>query len=646
MSGFAGFCDFTKRSLRHHLTAMTEILTQPGPDGEGYLYKRLNNLHLGLGHKRLATKDLSKRCRQPLTLDNDRYILIFDGRIFNAKELRKELSNSNIQFHSNTDAELVINSIARWGIQAIERFIGIFSFVIYSQPDEKLYLVRDRWGVKPLYYYVQNGLYLFASELKSFHQHFAFDKVIDQDSFATYFLTGYIPTPHCIFKHTYKVNPGQFIEIDLKHQNITQRSYWDITDYFNKPRLNLSENQALEELDRLLNLSIQSQMIADVPVGAYLSGGYDSSLVSALLQKHTNHKIKTFCIDFQHTTAEDAIRARKIAQYLDTDHIEYHCSGNDVLETLPKLPEAYDEPIATNAIVPAILINAIAKRSVDVLLAGDGEGIFAGPGAVVPKYDQFNIYYKLLCVPHRLRQFLIPLLQLGVFAMSFRDKNALKYRLRFSRDLFKAKSVIDLCNIGIINRPAYSVYKDFLTVDFAYKKSFYQDLMKLSNLDNKLNSLDKSMYLSVYAIKAMDRSFVRAQGAARYNAIELREPFSDHRILEFCAQLPAQLKARHGIRKYLLKEIAHKYIPKKIIAHPKIGFARAPLKYWLNNNLQDLVGYYLCKQRLKLSGLFNDQLVVHLKNECFQRGKVKTSTKYVDKLWRILLFQMWYEKWS
>ena len=306
-------------------------------------------------------------------------IVDFNGEIYNFKEVRQELIDKGYAFDSWSDTEVILKGYQCWGIDVVHKFIGMFAIALYDRQKQQVIFIRDRAGVKPLYYYWKDDLFLFGSELKSLFKHPRFDKEIDINSLALFLQFSYIPAPHCIFKNTFKLLPGHFLVVDLKTKELELKKYWDVFDYYNKPRIKISEEEAVKETDRLLKNAYEYRMVADVPVGLFLSGGYDSSSVAALLQTGRTERLKTFTIGFNEVEFNEAPEAKKIADYLGTDHTEWYLTSREAGQVLSRLPEIYDEPFADNSTVPTVLVSQLARRQVKVALSADGgDEIFGG----------------------------------------------------------------------------------------------------------------------------------------------------------------------------------------------------------------------------------------------------------------------------
>jgi len=377
MCGIAGLVDRNHSSSDEILKAITNSLYHRGPDDCGYLFKKFDNVQVGLGHRRLSVLDLSNHGHQPMVFAH--LTMIYNGEVYNFKEIRTELECHGYNFESNSDTEVVLKAYHKWGMDSVNRFNGMFAMAILDSRRRILTLIRDRAGIKPLYWYEKDGLFMFGSELKSFHQHPGFHKKLSLEGLTLYLQYGYVPQPNTIFESTYKLQGGHSLEIDLNSSEIKISKYWDVIDCYNRPKLNLTEREALEETERLLKSACEYRMVSDVPVGVFLSGGYDSSAVTALLQSERTEKLKTFSIGFYEDQFNEAHHAKKVAEHLGTDHTEYYCTQKDALNIIPKLPEIWDEPFADNSVIPTTLVSELAKEQVTVSLSADGgDELFGG----------------------------------------------------------------------------------------------------------------------------------------------------------------------------------------------------------------------------------------------------------------------------
>ena len=379
MCGITGFCDFNRKLTKDDLHRSNETLHHRGPDSGSIALFETDSANIGFGHRRLSIMDVTSNGNQPMYSDDESVVIILNGEIYNFKEIREELRAAGHSFHSDSDTEVVLKAYQQYGIGSVSKFIGMFAYSIYDKKKQEVYLLRDRVGVKPLYYFNKNGYLLFGSELKALCAYPGFVKEINTQAVTLFFKYGYIRAPHTIFKDTFKIQPGHYVKIDLVRKKVEQHKYWDVVDYYNQPKLKISETEALEETERLFESAFQYRMVSDVPVGVFLSGGYDSSLVAAILQKNSTQKIKTFTIGFNEKRWDEAPFAKQIAGHIGTDHHEYYCTSKEAQDIFPQLADIYDEPFGDSSGIPTTLVSQFARKQVTVSLSADGgDEIFAG----------------------------------------------------------------------------------------------------------------------------------------------------------------------------------------------------------------------------------------------------------------------------
>ena len=624
MCGITGFCDFNKKSTKEELTKMTDVLHHRGPDDSGCSFYERGMVTVGLGHRRLSVLDLSTHGHQPMEFD---YLeIIYNGEVYNFKEIRRELENYHYSFNSDSDTEVIIKAYHKWGIKAVDKFNGMFAIAIYNKKTEKFILIRDRAGVKPFYWYFKNNLFMFASELKSFHQHDKFQTEIDIDALSLFLQLGYIPQPHAIFLNTYKLKAGYYLEIDLKSKKIEELSYWDVIDFYNKPKLDIGEDDAIIETEKLLKSAFNYRMVSDVPVGVFLSGGYDSSIVTALLQTDRSEKIKTFTIGFYEDKYNEAPHAKKVAQYLGTEHTEYYCSHTEALEIIPTLVDIYDEPFADQSAIPTILVSKIAKENVTVSLSADGgDEIFGGYNKYITNLEKKSqIFSKLKNITGiKNLNYMASFLQSnGIIKDAFLENKVAKLSFENSVELQK-----------LIPYFVTPVATEKLIKGYKYKKqnTSFDEIMHLAdNLDSfdKMFAIDYKTYLVDDILHKIDRATMSV-------SLEGREPLLDHRIIEFVSRLPSHYKIKNGDKKWLLKQITHKHLPKEMMDRPKMGFG-IPVEEWLKNELRDYLEEFL-----------SDSFDSILRGKELEKIKTLFYKERVNyqMIWNLLVFQMWYKKW-
>jgi asparagine synthase (glutamine-hydrolysing) len=632
MCGISGFIDFNKKTTRETLEKMNRIMAHRGPDGEGYGIYQTDAAIVGLGHRRLSIIDLSEGGSQPQTYGA--LHITFNGEIYNYAEIKKELEAKGHEFHSHSDTEVILHAYAEWGSAALQKFIGMFAFAIYDEAQQKLFACRDRAGVKPFFYYWKDGLFLFGSELKALIQHPDFIKEINLDAVAAFMQFGYVPTPHCIFEDAHKLKPGHFLEVDINKHTLQTEQYWNVYDAYNKPTLKIDLPEAIEETEKLLTSAFQYRMVSDVPVGVFLSGGYDSSCVTAILQKNNTEKIKTFTIGVPDAGLNEAPYAKEIAAYLGTDHTEYYCTEKEALEIVPQLPFFYDEPFADSSAIPTTLVSRIAREKVTVALSADaGDEIFAGYN----RYD-FMMKYgnRLKKVPGFVRKTTAAVMNM-IPANSIPVMNK-KYLFHSRYEKMKS----------LLKEPSAKNILMSMTQQMSEKDTaalFKGNIEKLSSFFDS-NELKKEHYSILsymmavdYQTYLLDDILQKVDRAGMSVSLEGREPFLDQRIIEWAAQLPMEYKYNNGNKKFIIKEIVHKYLPKEMMDRPKMGFG-IPISNWLQNDLKPFVDMYFDEAFIEKQNIFRNDIIQRVKKS-FYDGKIERA----EKIWYLLMFQMWYDKW-
>lgn len=632
MCGIAGFVDFTHKSGEAEVKRMATCLQHRGPDGAGTYFAQTRQASVGLGHRRLSIIDLSETANQPMHFDG--LHLIFNGEIYNYEEIKNKLVALGHQFQTHSDTEVILHAWRQWGEKSIEQWRGMFAIALYDEQKEELICIRDRAGVKPYYYSFSDGLFLFGSELKSVIGHPAFQKELNRDAVASFLQYGYVPHPHCIFQNTRKLQPGYILRLDLKERRIGTTQYWNVYDYYNKPKHSITLPEAITETESILKQAFDLRMVADVPVGVFLSGGYDSSCVAALLQKDSTEKIRTFTIGMTDEKLNEAPYAKKVAQHLGTDHTEYYCSAAEALQIIPELPHFYDEPFADSSAIPTILVSRVARKSVTVALSADaGDEVFAGYN----RYEYISRYgAKINAVPATLRK-------IAAGAM----ESVSSEKIPYFRNQYNFHSRYDKLK-NLLNDPSPSQLLKNITQVYTPKE--LQRLFTLpvgelatAHVSNELQAefydplsymmaIDYQTYLADDILQKVDRATMSV-------SLEGREPFLDQHVIEWAAQLPSSYKYHNGQKKYIVKQIVHKYLPQAVMERPKMGFG-IPIEFWLQNELRPLVEEYLSEPYLAVHGLFRKEEVNELLRDFYSGRKEKHL-----KVWYLLMFQMWYRQW-
>lgn len=634
MCAITGIIDFTKTSSQENLIAMRDTMIHRGPDGAGVHFEQNEQFSWGFAHRRLSIIDLTENAAQPMAWNED--WICFNGEIYNFEEIKKELIDLGHSFQSESDTEMILHAFRQWGVEAVHRFVGMFAIAWFDRKNEQFWFLRDRAGVKPMFYYWNQGVFLFSSELKAFHQHPKFEKKINRDAVAAFLQYGYVPSPHCIFEHTHKLLPGHWIKIDLKRPNeIKTEQYWSVYTSYNEPKWSYSMDETIQETEKILQKAFEYRMVADVPVGVFLSGGYDSACVTSLLQKDRTQALKTYTIGVPDIGLNEAPYAKDVAKHLGTDHTEFTCTQREALELIPDLPFFYDEPFADSSAIPTTLVSKMARKEVTVALSADaGDEVFAGYN----RYDYIQRYgAKLQGLPAFARK-------MAVGMMNRIDADSipvLRNKYNFHNRYEKMKMILanpSSQNILLSLSQQYTDDQIKEMVCFQVNKletAFDKNVLEPA----RFSSLAFSMAMD-YETYLLDDILQKVDRATMSVSLEGREPFLDQHVIEFAARIPDEFKYHQGSKKHIVKEIVHKYIPQSMMDRPKMGFA-IPIGDWMLTDLKDLVETYTSDEQIRASGVFQLEAVRRLKSQFFA-GK-----KELDfKMWYVLMFQMWFEKWG
>ena len=641
MCGIFGLVNYKRKIEESEILSSSNLLEHRGPDDSGYEIIEQENSNILFLHRRLSILDLSPLGHQPMKSEDGNYLIILNGEIYNFKEIRKELENFGYKFKSNSDTEVALYSFIKWGPECIKKFIGMFAFAILDKINQKIFLFRDRPGVKPLYYYFDNDVFIFGSELKPFYviPEFAQKKQIDVDALALFFIYNYIPAPYAIWQNVKKLLPGHWLEYDIRKKQSNIIKYWDVYDFYNQPISydKLDENAILEELEKLLVSSFKYRLVSDVPVGIFLSGGLDSSLITALLQKNSTEKLKTYTIGFYENEENEAPYAKKIAEYLGTDHHEHYCSINDALNIIPNLPYYYDEPFADTSMIPTTLVSKIARQYVTVVLSADGgDEIFGGYSKYISITSKISNLKKLNNIFN------------NNILYSLIENLSLQFNRKFTETSFakKFRKLVEVSNgkltsaryLDIISQNFSEIEIKSLMNNLGFRKpyTYFNSENELKNISdlNKIMAVDYKTYM-------VDDILVKVDRATMSVSLEGREPLLDHRIIEFMAKLPDTYKIRDGKTKYLMRKILEKHIPKELWERPKQGFA-IPGNHWFHNELKYLFDEYLINSN-RSSGLLNKKYVNNIVSNYF--NKYNKNSNYL-RIWSLLMWEMWFKKWG
>ena len=639
MCGITGICSLGKTVNPVVLSAMTDALSHRGPDDSGTYVSEDGKV--GLGHTRLSVIDLSQRGRQPMASDDGRIRVSYNGEIYNYREIRKELRSRGHVFRTDCDTEVLLRSYEQWGMECLYRFIGMFALAIWDGGKDSLYLARDRVGIKPLYYYREDGLFLFASELKSIMKHPDFSQRISTEGLALFLRNDYVASPYTIYENTFKLEPGHYL--CLRNGHLEKCRYWDVTESYNAEPYDIGEEEACEMLEELLVDSLRHRLVSDVPVGLFLSGGIDSSLVATLLRKNFSEPLKTFTIGFSEEEYNEAGWAKKLARHLGTEHVEAYVSEKQAAEAVFDIPSIYDEPFADSSSIPTCAVSRLAREHVKVVMSGDGgDELFCG----YTHYSKFlRFVEKIEKTPGILRNALkTALMGLSVGRFETLGKvPGLRSLARWNRSYARKRASI----LGVINGDMAEMYRRrtetwapedmpgfFEKTGGVHGEMFDADFAAIESADLQTQMLyaDLNTWLPDDILTKVDR-------ASMSTGLEAREPLLDHRVVSLSARIPKNLKYRDGESKYLLKKLLSRHIPEELYLRPKKGFG-IPTDKWLKGEFKPLVKEYLGEDMIRKSGVFNPAEISRLTYKFYEDSSVGHT-----QIWNLLMFQMWHERW-
>lgn len=662
MCGVTGFFSTKHVNGQETLTAMAQCIRHRGPDDSGYWHAA--EAGIGLAHRRLSILDLSPAGHQPMHSPSGRFVLVFNGEIYNHLEIRKELEKScNVpQWRGHSDTETLLTGFDAWGIETtINKTVGMFTIAVWDNSERSLTLTRDRMGEKPLYYGWNRGAFLFASELKALRAYPNFESQINRNAITLLLRHNYIPAPYSIYRGIFKLWPGTILTLQKGACNIcpwdideppfepfhgngvSLRPYWSLRVVAERGQAEPftgSESEAVSELERVLTRSVQAQQISDVPLGAFLSGGIDSSTIVALMQAHSSRPVKTFTIGFHENGYNEAVFAKEVARHLGTEHTELYVTSKEALAVIPELTMIYDEPFSDSSQIPTFLVSQLARQHVTVSLSGDaGDELFGG-------YSRYlltsAIWKKIGWLPNMGRHALAK----GITKISparWDQLNSLfapfmPGKLRSMQLGDKAHKVAEI----LAAATPEAIYRDLVShwkLPVEVVRGGSEPLTTLTNRGNltsvtefehRMMFLDAISYLS-------DDILVKVDRAAMAVSLETRVPFLDHRVVEFAWRLPLKLKIRDGQGKWLLRQVLYKHVPREMIERPKMGFG-VPIDSWLRGPLCDWAESLLNETRLRQEGFFHPEPIRQKWQE-----HLSGARNWQYYLWDILMFQAWLE---
>ncbi|MGC5327273.1 asparagine synthase (glutamine-hydrolyzing) [Brevibacillus sp. SYSU BS000544] len=649
MCGFAGIVNYNKTFSNSSLTAvlkqMTDAINYRGPDGEGYWVDE--SLGIGLGHRRLSIIDLSSNGHQPIVSQNGRYVMIYNGEVYNHQQLARELDSLGYQRKGHSDTEIILACFEAWGIdQSIQRFVGMFAIALFDRKEATFTLIRDRMGEKPLYYGFVGENFIFASEIKAFQVFPGFKGTIDRDAIASYIRYNYVPSPQTIYQHIKKLPPGTYLQVSIIDQTVPEPTvYWSIHSILEKRQAGLEtidEGEAILQLEALMQQSIRQQMIADVPIGAFFSGGVDSTSIVAMMQSLHSKPIKTFTIGFTDEDYNEAIFAKRIVEHLRTDHTELYINHQELMDVIPHIAHISDEPFSATSIIPTFLVSRLARQSVTVSLSGDGgDELFGG-------YNRHlwgnRIWEKVNRIPKGVRHAtaagmkMVPQELWNVVYNKLSPILPLSWNVTLPGEkVTKLAAILTEDSLNSIYVNLVSNWKDGNGIVQGASKPLQsaiindQDWVRVTNPSEKMMVMDLISYLPDHILVKVDRASMNV-------SLESRAPFLDHRIVEFAWSLPIEMKIREGIGKWILRQILYKYVPEKLINRPKTGFS-VPIGRWLRGPLREWAEDLLDEGKLQRDGFFDPKPIRTKWAEHIQ-GK----RDWHNDLWAVLMFQAWFER--
>lgn len=633
MCGICGYYRFQGKTYPEHLDKMTNVLRHRGPDAEGYF----NDTKCGFGHRRLSIIDLSERANQPMSSLSGRYVIIFNGEVYNHREIGARMKAGRSDFHLKTssDTEVIVEAFAQYGPDFVQLLNGMFAIAIYDKQQEELYLFRDRMGIKPLFYYWDEDRFWFASELKALKNVPEIELKLREEAIPEFLSYGYIPSPNSIYKNIFKLENGSWMKVS--RDGISKQNYWNLAKKLTHNPVT-DRDQAMVKLSDLIISSVQYQLKSDVPFGVFLSGGIDSSLVTAQAVGLSTVKVKTFSIGFEENSHNESEYAKAVAKYLGTEHHEFMVSHKMAMNLIDTVFDIYDEPFADSSALPTLLVSKLARDYVTVTLSGEGgDELFLGYGS-----------YRWA------RRLNNPLVRM--------NRKALAGILRFGNNRYKRiADMLDFEKDYDLKSHIFSQEQYFFTENEIrqmvrgagqyhpqlpawLQEENMQGILSGSELDGvltirerNLNAMERqSLFDLQYYLQ--DDLLTKVDRASMYYSLETRVPYLDHRLVELVLNISPHLRYRNEVSKYILKEILYQYVPRKLFQRPKQGFA-IPLNKWLRNELQFLIHENLSDEIIKKFGVVDVELVKKYKSD-FLAG----ADYLYNRIWLLIVLHNWLQK--
>lgn len=644
MCGLTGFLDSPapRETLIAKVTRMADTLAHRGPDDAGAWVDE--EVGVALGFRRLSVIDLSPAAHQPMESGDGRYVVVFNGEIYNHCDLRAEMKHRGVRFRSTSDTEILLECAAAWGPEAtFPKLWGMFAIALWDCKDRVLFLARDRVGKKPLYYSASGSTFLFASELKALRAHPEFDSAVNRDALSAYLRFGYVPTPLSIYSSVKKLLPGHYAIVRAGHP-ISLIQYWDPLKVICEGlhhQLTLTESEAAGALESLLRDAVRRRMIADVPLGALLSGGLDSSTVVALMQQESSRPVRTFTIGFAEAGYNEAKAAKAVAKHLGTDHTELYVTPEETQSVIPLLPQLYDEPFADSSQIPTFVVCRLARKNVTVSLTGDGgdETLCGytryGLAQKIWKIERATPLFTRRLVAQTIRRIPVDRLDMLCKQLEWLLPNEWHQSLPGDK-IHKLAGLMEATNPDDLYKHIVSQWKnpDELVIGGNEPKTLLDDVALrrfFPDFTQRMMFMDLCTYLP-------DDILVKVDRASMGVSLEIRSPFLDHRVVEWAWKLPLGFRRRHGQSKWLLRQILHKYVPPSFMERPKMGFG-VPIGSWLRGNLRDWAEDLLSETRIRQGGFLNPEPIRKAWTE-----HLSGFQKEEHRLWSILMFQAWLDR--
>ena len=627
--GFLGPSSLSVYELTSLTSRMTNTISHRGPDDSGTWVD--HEVGIGLGSRRLKIIDLSPAGSQPMTSTTGRYVIVFNGEVYNHLEIRRDVETQTAQSPSwkgYSDTETILTAIEYLGLdKTLHMTAGMFAFALWDRMERILYLARDRSGEKPLYYGWQDDVFIFGSELKSLAAHPAFLKELDEDALSLFLRYAYVPTPWTIYRGIKKLQPGTYakVSVDNRKKKLHVREYWKLKDIIINTLMNpinANAENAIKEFQNIFSYVISQHMTADVSVGLFLSGGIDSSIIALLAQAQSSQPLQTFSVGFDDPKYDESGHAKSVADYLGTNHTEIFVSDKDVHDIVPKLPDIYDEPFADSSQIPTTILAKMARRHVTVALSGDGgDELFGG----YRRHFQLHSLYNVCRFVPR------PMKWIGYHLLSTVSQYKKIDIIREMLDTNRGAYINNIYSkmISHWKNPEEIIHSTSIPDIFQTETETWYGALEPAS---QVMILDFLNYLPDDILVKVDRS-------AMHSSLETRTPFLDHQIIEFSWRLPQSMKIKHNHSKWILRQILNKYVPEKLISRPKQGFS-IPLHNLLRGPLRDWGESLLSKERLEAEGLFAPEMIRHSWNEL-----MNGDDRWSHKVWIILMFQAWKSRW-